>query len=208
MKEVNGIDDTEKVLGGCQKTQDAGSGKEKGERKNCDGQPALSGPGRTADGDPLRTIADGYPDRAVEFCLVENAPFAEGCDAHRRALARACRALFFDGEEPRWRYDCDDAEGERVAADVLFAVPKDRRGENYRGAFLYPPHGGAYSDQDFDRVNAVLFPHGTDRLEVYEWTTDWSEYFDEGREWWGALCYTVYDRSLDRFIVIMASATD
>ena len=61
---------------------------------------------------------------------------------------------------------------------------------------------------DFDRVNAALFPNGTNELEVYEWTTDWSDYFDEGHEWWGALCFTVYDKTLDRFAVIMASATD
>ena len=36
----------------------------------------------------------------------------------------------------------------------------------------------------------------------------WSDYFDEGREWWGALCLTVYDETLGRFAVIMASATD
>lgn len=57
-------------------------------------------------------------------------------------------------------------------------------------------------------MNAALFPNGTDQLEVYEWTTDWSDYFDEGHEWWGTLCLTVYDKSLDRFVVIMASATD
>ena len=63
-------------------------------------------------------------------------------------------------------------------------------------------------DSDFDRVNAALFPNGTDGLEIYEWTTDWSEFFDDGHEWWGALCFTVYDKTLDRFAVIMASATD
>ena len=39
-------------------------------------------------------------------------------------------------------------------------------------------------------------------------TVDGAEYFDEGHEWWGALCLTVYDETLDRFAVIMASATD
>ena len=43
---------------------------------------------------------------------------------------------------------------------------------------------------------------------MYEWTTDWSDYFDEGREWWGTLCLTVYDKTLGRFAVILASATD
>ena len=66
----------------------------------------------------------------------------------------------------------------------------------------------AAASADFDRLNAALFPEGTEGLEVYEWTTDWSEYFDEGREWWGTLCLTVYDKGMDRFVVILASATD
>jgi len=56
--------------------------------------------------------------------------------------------------------------------------------------------------------NEALFPKGKEGLEVYEWTTDWTEYFDEGHEWWGTLCLTVYDKLLDRMVVIMASATD
>jgi len=79
---------------------------------------------------------------------------------------------------------------------------------NYRKAFLYPPHENSYTGKDFVRVNSVLFPNGTDELEVYRWTTDWSEYFDAGREWWGTLCLTVYEKNLNRFVVIMASATD
>ena len=79
---------------------------------------------------------------------------------------------------------------------------------NYRRAFLYPPHRNGVTGKDFVRVNAALFPEGTDSLEGYEWDTDWSEYFDDGHEWWGTLCLTVYDKNLDRFVVIMASATD
>ena len=62
--------------------------------------------------------------------------------------------------------------------------------------------------EDFERVNSVLFPKGADALEVYEWTTDWSNYFDAGHEWWGAACWSAYDRHLDRFAVLFASATD
>ena len=79
---------------------------------------------------------------------------------------------------------------------------------SYGQAFLLPPSGCEYTGKDFRNVNAALFPNGTDVLEAYEWTTGWSEYFDEGHEWWGTLCLTVYDNSLDRFAVIMASATD
>lgn len=79
---------------------------------------------------------------------------------------------------------------------------------NYRKAFLCPPHGNSYTDSDFDRINSFLFPAGTASLEVFRWTTGWSEYFDEGNEWRGSLCLTVNDKTLDRFAVIMASATD
>ena len=60
----------------------------------------------------------------------------------------------------------------------------------------------------YEANDVAFFPNGTGDLEVYEWTTDWSDCFDEGHEWWGALCLTVYDKTLDRFAVIMASATD
>ena len=63
-------------------------------------------------------------------------------------------------------------------------------------------------EEAVDQVNALLFPAGADDLEVYRWTTDWSNLFDDGREWWGTLCLTVYDWTLERFTVIMASATD
>ena len=100
------------------------------------------------------------------------------------------------------------AAGKRITVGELFSSD-DRDGElNYRRAFLYPPHGNSYSGKDFVRLNAALFPNGTEGLDAYEWTTDWSDYFDDGHEWWGALCLTVYDASLGRFAVITASATD
>ena len=47
-----------------------------------------------------------------------------------------------------------------------------------------------------------------DVLEIYEWTTDWSDYFDAGHEWYGACCWSVYDRSMNRYVVMLVSATD
>lgn len=133
---------------------------------------------------------------------------AHGLNAHRDALIQSCRELFFDGKEQIWHYDCGNAEGIKVETAILFEAAYEDRGVNYRGAFCSPPSGIRYYDKDFDRVNAALFPNGSDGLEVYKWTTDWSEYFDDGHEWWGELCYTVYDKTLDRFVVIMASSTD
>lgn len=91
----------------------------------------------------------------------------------------------------------------------------------YWYAFLEPPHGTQfkilpdgrkieheYTIEDFQGVNQILFPNGTKDLTVLEWNTDWSDYFNEGHEWWGAACWSVYDHSLERFVIIMASATD
>ena len=161
-----------------------------------------------------RLLAE-YPDTVCDYCLINaDHPYAKtggvfpyrGADSHRLALACAARELFADGKE--WAYDLKGARCRKLSGKALFAPVGSDQWLNYRKAFLCPPHGNSYTDEDFERVNAVLFPGGPDGLEVYRWMTDWSEYFDEGHEWWGALCLTVYDRSPDRFVVIMASATD
>ena len=143
----------------------------------------------------------------VEYRIVPgNSSSCRGCEAHRLALQQTFQKYVEDD----WgvSYDVIAARGKQIDAAELFAPARKAKELNYRGAFLHPPHGTGYTDADFDRVNAALFPNGTDGLEVYKWTTDWSEYFDDGHEWWGALCLTVYDKTLERFVVILASATD
>ncbi|MBQ7171533.1 MAG: hypothetical protein IJR89_04570 [Clostridia bacterium] len=205
------IDEAEKVFGGRAKRKNPPPERKKekenpplGEREE-DPRPET---GRIAEDERFAAALRDYPDAEIDFCLVITDGALRGYGAHRSALALACRSLFFDGEEAVWDYDLGRAEAKPIGADALFA-PDDPAGPlSYRRAFLSPPHGNAYTGADFERVNDALFPNGREDLEVYEWTTDWSEYFDEGHEWWGALCLTVYDKSLDRFAVILASATD
>ena len=118
----------------------------------------------------------------------------------------AFRELSEDGG--KWSYDTKAARCRKLKSTALFASTGADSWLNYRKAFLCPPNGNSYNGRDFERVNDVLFPGGTECLEVYRWTTDWSDYFDEGHEWWGALCLTVYDKTLERFVIITASATD
>ncbi len=152
--------------------------------------------------DPFERLIAGYPDLAVEYFIVKDVPFC-GYESHRKALKEAFGRICGD-----WDGDPDRAEGKKIDPAELFSSAYPDGKLNYRKAFLYPPHENGYTGKDFARVNAALFPNGTDGLEAYEWTTDWSEYFDEGHEWWGTLCLTVYDKTLGRFAVIMASATD
>ena len=153
--------------------------------------------------DPFYKLIASYPDLAVDYCIVKNERSDGGYESHRHALKAACTVIC-DG----WEGNPALAAGKRMPAEALFSSDYPKNGLNYRRAFLYPPHENGYTGKDFAHVNAALFPNGTDTLEVFEWTTDWSDYFDEGREWWGTLCVTVYDKTLHRFVVIMASATD
>ncbi|MBQ3290854.1 MAG: hypothetical protein IJH43_00585, partial [Mogibacterium sp.] len=78
----------------------------------------------------------------------------------------------------------------------------------YWYAVMEPVHGRRTKPEDFKKVNEVLFPNGTGALDIYEWTTDWSDFFDAGHEWYGACCWSVYDKSLSRYVVMLVSATD
>ena len=154
------------------------------------------------DKDPFYLMIAEYPDLVVDYCIIKDERYF-GYESHRKALKTAYSRLC-DG----WDGNPGKAAGKSITAEEMFSSEYRQGKLNYRKAFLYPPHQNSYTGMDFVRVNSALFPNGTGELEVYEWTTDWSEYFDEGHEWWGTLCLTVYDKSLDRFAVIMASATD
>ncbi len=160
--------------------------------------------------DPFYALIAEYPDCAVDYCIVTGDPQGyRGLSSHREALRLACGRIFSDGRDGEaWHRDLRAAKAKRVDAEELF-TSRYREGRlNYRKAFLYPPHENSYTGADFVKINAALFPNGTGGLEAYEWSTDWSDYFGEGHEWRGALCLTVYDKRLDRFAVILASATD
>lgn len=157
---------------------------------------------QASDDDRFFSMIAGHPELAVDYRIVKGIDYG-GYESHRRALKTAFGSL-----DEEWSGDPGLATGTKIDASELFSS-EDQHGKlSYRKAFLYPPHGTGCTGRDFDRVNEALFPNGTDRLEVYEWSTDWSDYFDDGHEWWGTICLTVYDRTLDRFVVIMASATD
>lgn len=47
-----------------------------------------------------------------------------------------------------------------------------------------------------------------DNFVVYEWSNDWSNFFDAGKEWWGCYYWTIYNKQNHTIIVLGASATD
>ena len=127
-------------------------------------------------------------------------------------------------------YDIDKAKPTQLDPSVFFHCPNivkidyygnvyydtewESNDENcgttvpYWYAVMEPVHGRRNKPEDFKKVNEVLFPNGTDALDIYEWTTDWSDFFDAGHEWYGACCWSVYDKSVNRYVVMLVSATD
>ncbi|PLK50524.1 hypothetical protein [Uliginosibacterium sp. TH139] len=84
--------------------------------------------------------------------------------------------------------------------------------DGYAGCFAEPPHSiGATTsalEEWFELINAELFGGLNRQLEIFSWGHDWSNYFDAGKEWWGAYFWSVHNPSLQRLAVIGASTTD
>ena len=143
------------------------------------------------------------------------------------------RAMFGDDYADRLRplvYDIDKAQPSPLDPQVFFYCPNIVKTDYYGNAFydaewkpndencgttvpywyaiLEPVQGRRNTPEDFKKVNEVLFPNGTDTLDIYEWTTDWSDFFDAGHEWYGSCCWSVYDKTRSRYVVMLVSATD
>ncbi len=179
--------------------------------------------------DEFYKFIENYKHNVIDFCILkDNEPYS-GENSHRKALSFAIRKFSESDDESSFGYDIDLAASVSISPAELLALPvplseKVLRRSNgtvkkiynirtdggeipYWQAFMFSPYG-INETEDFIKVNSKLFNAGSDHLEVLKWSTDWAEYFDDGREWWGNLCVTVYDRLLDRYVVIMASATD
>jgi len=80
-------------------------------------------------------------------------------------------------------------------------------------AFLDPPYSFMSRKTIFEKGKFFLDFCQTlftdiSQIEVYMWSTDSSNYFDAGKEWWGAFFWTVYNPYQDWYIGIIASTTD
>ena len=143
------------------------------------------------------------------------------------------REMFGDEYADRLRpltYDLGKAQPSPLASQVFFYCPNITKTDYYGNvyydaewkpndenfgttvpywyALMEPVHGRRNKPEDFKKVNEALFPNGTESLDIYEWTTDWSDFFDAGHEWYGACCWSVYDKTLGRYAVMLVSATD
>ena len=62
-------------------------------------------------------------------------------------------------------------------------------------------------DRLFSQINLLLFSEFSE-WSIRRWSDDWSNYFDDGQEWWGAFYWTIRPAGSQRMVVVGASSTD
>lgn len=112
-------------------------------------------------------------------------------------------------------------QNKMVAIKVPIENFFDEKSE-YARAFLEPVYANKKLTLDtFKTLNNILFPN-KECLEIYNWCNGvdwnynpapiwknkWSNYFDDGLEWWGIYFWSIYDKVLNTFTTISASTTD
>jgi hypothetical protein len=91
-------------------------------------------------------------------------------------------------------------------------VSKTGSTQGYAEAFSDTPYNVQMKLEDintlFEDINNAAFDGLRQDLEVYEWSNDWSTYFDAGNEWWGSFLWTVKHPTQNVIVAIGASTTD
>jgi hypothetical protein len=102
----------------------------------------------------------------------------------------------------------DDVESKQIESNAWLIPSID----GFKPAFFHPPYGlqGSYQSQTdlFNKIVTGLLGSEPQDAEIFSWSTDWSNYFDAGHEWWGAFYWTIRPKDSNRYLVIAASTTD
>jgi hypothetical protein len=102
----------------------------------------------------------------------------------------------------------DDVEPKPIG-DHAWSIPNV---DGYKPAFFHPPYGleGSPSEKAelFASINRYVLGVDPERAEIFSWSTDWSDYFEPGHEWWGAFFWTIRPVSSPSMVVVGASCTD
>ncbi|KHK48959.1 hypothetical protein PI87_27360 [Ralstonia sp. A12] len=108
-----------------------------------------------------------------------------------------------------------DASPRRLSQSEVLGLAEP--GGALEQAFLDPPYRTTLHAGDFQAWLAMLHLLPNDDVEVFDWVgnadeeparSTWSNYFDEGKEWWGIWCLTVYNPRHRTLCALAASATD
>lgn len=82
----------------------------------------------------------------------------------------------------------------------------------YAKCYIEQPYGlsakNEVINQLFFDLNEVLFYDFKYPVYIYLWDENCSNYFEAGKEWWGAYLWTVLIKDRKEIVVILASSTD
>jgi hypothetical protein len=117
--------------------------------------------------------------------------------------------FYFDKDE-----NIENAIDNNVLRDAYFQKhPDPDFNLGFIHAFMDPPytffHGSSIKERGtylIDMLNYIF--DELDNLKIFSWSTDTSEIFKPGREWWGNYFWTVYNPRKNWYIGIIASDTD
>ena len=151
--------------------------------------------------DSFYKLYSKYKDSVLDYCIVT------GKDITHKDAVKFAFKIWSKKYDMKLTIDEDKMNYKIIDYKELFDTSCNDD-KSYCYLFLNPPHTNKYNVEDFNKINNVLFPKGFDNLEIYDWSNNFSNYFDDGLEWWGARCISIYDKELDRFVIIGASATD
>jgi hypothetical protein len=102
----------------------------------------------------------------------------------------------------------DDVEAKSIG-DRAWSIPSI---DGYKTAFFHPPYGlhGSPSEKAelFDGINHYVLGAMPGGAEFFSWSTNWSNYFEAGHEWWGAYYWTIRPAESNAIVVVAASSTD
>ena len=164
---------------------------------------------------------------ALDYVILSVDIEYEGEITHKNAIIKAfqilnLRNIEYLGEDYKISLEEEKMKAHLSSMEELLQLPEDDYYNNrlkknrafsrldpipYWFAFLEPPHGNSYLKKDFIEFNEALFPN-KNHCEVYRWNDEFSNYFDEGKEWWGTGLWSVYDPIERTIVIIGASLTD
>ena len=113
-------------------------------------------------------------------------------------------------------YDFDTGRLVSARQEPLLGCGDSSFTDAYAEAFSEAPHGISLQNprvaerciEWFAFLNRELLGGLTQDLEIMQWTTDWSSWFDAGHEWWGSFMWSVRPPDRNWTVIIAASATD
>ena len=124
-------------------------------------------------------------------------------------LLCSCHSMPQEGSKMRCEIEYADLLS-KIAP--LYTAETGSGPEGYAHAFATSAHGLDATEEDiaalFFSVAGALFCGFHCPLTIFEWSTDCSNYFDAGHEWWGSYFWTVGPEGAAYIVGIAASTTD